>query len=272
MKNLAIGIFATVFLICGVNAQNGFTDDLDQVSYSALNSRNATRTIGLSLKTMAIDYFIEQDPNVDYTLYQAIVSDQLPDIEASIHQIQVYTEDAAEKNPNLDIAPIMESVEILEARSVLVSEESELLIDQIEAEQLQGALTTAQGLRTYLMQMIATANSIIETAQDLKCVPMPGEHFNVRVLLVDATGEVVEGNTGLQGFYAYKAESDQYFYSGEGETQEMSLFSALPEATYTFGAFDGYFDGASNTSITLNSETPVNENGEVEVELIYWSE
>jgi hypothetical protein len=70
-------------------------------------------------------------------------------------------------------------------------------------------------------------------------------------------------NHGLHGYWAQNQETSEYYYSGQGDN-----FEELPEGTYVFGAFNGYWDGASSKVVTLDA---ANGNYTV-VTLNYWSE
>lgn len=89
------------------------------------------------------------------------------------------------------------------------------------------------------------------------------ELITVHINLVNpATGNTVT-NHGLQGYWAQNQSTGEYYYSDYSDN-----FEELPEGTYTFGAFNGYWDGASSSVVTLDG---ANGNYTV-VTLHYWSE
>lgn len=88
--------------------------------------------------------------------------------------------------------------------------------------------------------------------------------FSVQVLLVNSNGTPVS-NHGLRGFWARNTQTGEYYYP----YCEGDLFEDLPTGTYTFGAINGYWDGASQETITLDCSV---EGGYTTVELVYWVE
>jgi len=95
-------------------------------------------------------------------------------------------------------------------------------------------------------------------------------NFDVEILLEDRNGNSVAVGT-LPGYYAKNVETGEYIYAGENQGQEINVFEELAAGTYVFGAYDGYFDGASSQTVTL-SEALVNQNGVITITLSYWSE
>lgn len=104
----------------------------------------------------------------------------------------------------------------------------------------------------------ATASpSVTATAND------PAETVTVHIELVNPqTGNPVTSH-GLQGYWAKDQATGVYYYSDYSDN-----FEELPEGTYMFGAFNGYWDGASSRIVTLDA---ANGNYTV-VTLNYWSE
>lgn len=93
--------------------------------------------------------------------------------------------------------------------------------------------------------------------------------FDVTFELVDSYGNVyAPGSTGLFGFYAYDQANGNYIYT---DRYDPDWFYSLPQGTYTFGAFDGYFDGAGTSTVTLNSSLE-GPDGFIVIQLSYWSE
>lgn len=270
-KSLQIG-FALFLISISSVAQSNFTDDLNEFSQSAIQSRNAAKNIGLSFKTLAISCFIQQNPDADPDPYLSVVADEIPILEEAVENMAFYANEAAAKNANIDPEELLDGAQLIQNRMELIELESENLAQEITSGSPQTALEIAQNLRSYIFQVIGTSRDIALEAQSLKDTPMPLPLYDVRIVLVDGNGHEITGSTGLQGFYAFDEINEVYYYAGEWQTQDLFLFTDLPESTYTFGAFDGYFDGASSTTLTLSPELPVNEDGELEVELVYWSE
>lgn len=272
MKKLIFGLIAIVWAGQVANAQCAFTEDLDQVSVAAMQSRTAAKTIGLSLKTLAIDYFVQQNSNNGPESYLALVNHQTEELENAAGIIMERTYAAVDKNANLTPDELIRSADLIEERTELIQEQSAMLADHLNAGRTEEALASAQQVRGYLFQIIGTSNSVMTEAEELKTTPFPLPLYQVRVVLADKNGNNLSERTGLTGFYAYDAENDMYYYSGDCEDHDIFLITNLPEGTYTFGAFEGYFDGAGTSLLELKSDLPKNERGEVEVHLTYWSD
>lgn len=93
-------------------------------------------------------------------------------------------------------------------------------------------------------------------------------NYDVIIKLVDEnTGWPVSANS-LPGYVARNLNTGVLYYTSR---YEIDLFESLPSGTYRFDAYDGYFDGASSSTVTLSHEIE-NEDGFIEVTLKYWSE
>jgi hypothetical protein len=90
----------------------------------------------------------------------------------------------------------------------------------------------------------------------------------VRIDLVDQFGNPVTGPTGLMGYYAFNEHTGAYVYPDYLAWDE---FTDLRGGTWTFGAFDGYFDGAGSNTVTLRPAL-AGPDGYIPVTLSYWSE
>ncbi len=114
--------------------------------------------------------------------------------------------------------------------------------------------------------LVDNSNTIVET-KTKKELNKKSSEFDVRIKLVDRYGNEVPAAT-LPGYYAYNLETNTYYYADD--RREVDLFTNLPAGTYRFDAYDGYFDGASSTMVTLSNASVVND--EIVVTLSYWSE
>jgi hypothetical protein len=271
LKHILVFLLVSLFTFT-TNAQSDFSDDLDQVSLAALESKDAAKSVGIAFRTLAISYFVQQNQNPNTTAYLNVLESGYADIQSALQDVIYFAEEAQANNPNADISQIEDWAQLIENQSESVWEESQDLVQYIEADQAQAALSVAQGIRADILEIIGLSRNIALAAQDLKDTPLPTPLYDVRIVLEDSYGNKITGSTGLQGYYAYNDETDEYFFSGEYQGQDPDVFNDLPEATYTFGAFNGYFDGAGSNTVTLSSELPLNSEGEVEVTLIYWSE
>lgn len=93
--------------------------------------------------------------------------------------------------------------------------------------------------------------------------------FNVRIELVDIHGNPVTGGTGLRDYWARNEATGTYYEPGGQE--DADKFTDLPAGTYTFGAYNGVWDGAVSKQVTLG-EDAVGPDGYIVVQLTYWVE
>jgi hypothetical protein len=120
-------------------------------------------------------------------------------------------------------------------------------------------------IRGLLNNQISLAKDIKTEATAFKSLAIT---YNVRIELVDErTGASVPAGT-LPGYAATNQDTGAIYYT---DYYSIDTFANLPAGTYRFDAYDGYFDGASSVTITLDPSL-VDGNGEVVVTLQYWSE
>lgn len=250
-------------------AQTTFVDDLNDVIDYAKDTRTAARAVRQSLKNLVIDYFQLNNPNPNVNAYLASAQTEDGNIETATDEIQVSIYAASNKNPQVDPDDIADLASFIEGRSDFVQIESQNLANAIAVNNRSAARTAVQLIRGYLGQIIQSSNLIIDEANALKQTP---EYFDVRIVLVDNNGNPITGSTGLQGYFAFDIANNQYIWAGSVQGQDPDLFPNLSAGTYTFGAVDGYFDGAGSNQVTISSSLPTNSDGEIEVELVYWSE
>ncbi len=93
--------------------------------------------------------------------------------------------------------------------------------------------------------------------------------YNVRIELVDIHGNPVNGSTGLHGYWARNESTGEYFEPGGQE--DADKFTDLPAGTYSFGAYEGAWDGAVSKKLNLADAT-VGPDGFIVVQLTYWVE
>jgi hypothetical protein len=123
--------------------------------------------------------------------------------------------------------------------------------------------TFIAGIFTIFALATGAGNAAVNAAPSEAFTTANEELITVHINLVNpATGNPVT-NHGLQGYWAQNQSTGEYYYSGYNDN-----FEALPEGTYLFGAFNGYWDGASSSVVTIDA---ANGNYAV-VTLHYWSE
>lgn len=254
-----------------LSAQGTFVDDLNQAIDYAKESRDAGRNIKQALKNLAIDYFQLNNPSPNTNAYLAVVQVELGNIETAADEINYFINAAANKNAGIDPQTIAAWAGLIEGRGDFIEIESQALVNAIANGQRQAARTANNLIRGYVNEVIQTSVLIINEAKALRSTPLPA-FYDVRIQLVDNNGNPIIGSTGLQGYYAFDIANNSYIWAGSQQGQDPDLFPNLPAGTYTFGAVDGYFDGASSETATLSASSPTNSGGEIVVELVYWSE
>lgn len=239
-------------------------DYLNDIKSSANVIKQNARTTKQALRTLSIEYFQQGNPNPNVAGYLAQMNSDVVTIEDELDELLDAAQSAYTLNNNLDFSDITAWAGIIGVQNQNVFDSSDDLQADIAAGNTQGATVFVQDIRFSLNQIIQLSNQIRTAAQALKSVATT---YNVRIELVDNNGQPVGGN-GLQGFWAQDQATGQYIYPGYYNSDQ---FLNLSGGTYTFGAFDGYFDGASSTTVTL-SQNLVGADGFIVVQLVYWSE
>lgn len=264
MKRLFLSLFALLTLVSASQAQTTtFTQDLDQVIALAQDCRSYARNTRDALRSLAVQYFQLGNPNPNVSAYLAVMDLNMGLLESAQDDIFWYAGQAKLKNPAIDVTDIQAWASQLEAREDYVRIQSTNLANAIAANNVPAARAANNLIRGYLTEQIAISNDIIASAEAQKLIP---QVYNVRIVLVNAQGQPV-GSNGLQGYYGVDPLGNYIWPTN----QEGDLFEGLSAGTYTFDAIDGYFDGASSATVTLTPAL-VNANGEVIVNLVYWSE
>ena len=175
---------------------------------------------------------------------------------------------AATANPTLDVSDIIAKAnQIIGLVDNIVDEQQDLLT-AVPAGQNQEIRSSLKNIRVFANQQIQLAKSIREQAKDLLEQDIS---YNVRIQFQEElSGNIFPlSSTGLFGVYAQNTATGEYFYPAQGNNPDELI--GLPGGTYVFGAFDGYFDGAGTSTVTLGQAT-VDNDGFIVITLSYWSE
>ena len=263
MKRLFLSVFALLVLVTVGRAQGTWQFDLSEVIAHTEAGRDNAADTKDALHTLAVQYFVLCNPNPDVNAYLTAMDEYMNSLEFMAGEAHIYAEIAFSKNTELDISDILAWTDDIVARVGDVRTQSANLACAIAANNV-GAAATANGLlNAYLDEIVGVSTDIIFSANYLLSIPTS---YTVRITLVDYLGNPV-GSNGLQGYWGLDPQNN-YIYA---TNQEGDLFEGLAPGTYTFGAFNGYWDGASSETVTLTPAL-IDENGEVVVELVYWSE
>jgi hypothetical protein len=266
MKKITYVFTALLLFIAGnTNAQQSVLDDLDETFDSAEVIRIEAKRVKAALKTLTVDYLVNNNVNADVATYLQIMDVSMEVVEEFSDEVIFFIGSAAQGNSNIDPSSIQGKASQIEGNEDFVRIKSA----ELETAILQNNRSTARSLireiRGFLNTQIRLAKEIKTEATDLKAVATV---YNVRIELVDErTGAPVPAGT-LPGYAATNQDTGAIFYT---DYYNFDFFSNLPAGTYRFDAYDGYFDGASSAIVTLDPSL-VNANGEVVVTLQYWSE
>lgn len=251
------------FVVTEAAAQTA-TDFLDDIQTSTQLVKQRARSTKQALRNLAVDYFQLGNPNPNVAGYLVQMNSDVSAIENELDNILDFAQSAYSLNNNLDFADIVSWVNTMYVQNNNVFDTSDDLQAAIASGDQQGAQVFVQDIRFSLNQLIQLANLVRDEAEALKSVAIS---YNVRIELVDNNGQPV-GPNGLQGYYAQDLATGQYIYP---DYYTWDQFLGLPGGTYTFGAFNGYFDGASSNTVTLDPSL-VGSDGFIVVQLVYWSE
>lgn len=238
-------------------------DDLDEVITYANQAKSNAITARSAAKDIAKLYFQLNNTNVAGEV--AVILNEMQDLEEASDEIIYFAQSAANQNPAIDPDNLIDWASDLEGLGDFVEIEAVNLKNLIEANQRAAARAAYRKLRNLLNQQIALAKQIRLEAIALKAV---AQTYNVSIELLYG-GSVYTGSTTLGGFYAYNEDLQQYFYPTQ--SYDDNKFLDLPGGTYTFGSYDGYFDGTNSVTVTLDPNA-VGSDGFIVVQLSYWSE
>ncbi|MFC7773565.1 hypothetical protein [Flavobacterium sp. GCM10027622] len=234
---------------------------------SAIESTESIRTSVVTSKTavnqLTKEIAIIGNPNA--VLFNTKMMDQINSVQNNVDDTDYYVNEAK----NVSVIPFSsQPINALTADLINLNDELIRLTYQIEEALNNNNNTTALDL---LPQVTAVLNAqdtraieVINTIQNLK---QTIKVFNVCIQTVDYQGNPVPGDD-LHGFWAQNLATGEYIYP---TNQEGNCFENLPAGTYRFDSYNGYWSGTSSTDVTL-SESLENSNGNIIVNLTYWSE
>ncbi len=239
--------------------------ELDAVEKAARDIAADAKSNGLALRTLLIDYFILGIPDPDADGFVTTTLARQAEIETAVNDILANINAAAAADPYIDPAYIQLVAGQIAATSDQIEFDAVNLRDAILADDDPQVVLYQDLLRAYIRQQFDDARSIVEDARQWM---QSFQTYDVRIDLVDQFGNPVTGPTGLMGYYAFNEHTGEYVYPDYLAWDE---FTDLRGGTWTFGAFDGYFDGAGSNTVTLRPAL-AGPDGYIPVTLSYWSE
>lgn len=262
---LVLTIFITAFQ---AKAQFTASEALDEVIISTDIITSSTNSALMSQRTLVISYFLNNDPNPNTEDFLEDVLQELEVIEEYSDEVNYYANYAQNLNSNINVSNITSLASQIEANGDYIEVDSQSFVNAINNNDRTAATTFNNSIRTRLNLIISLVDQIKIATEELKEVV---KVYNVRIELVEQrSGNSIDPNT-LPGYTARNLETNEYIYAGDNQGDPINIFYNLPTGTYRFDARDGYFDGASSTTITLSNDL-VGTDGFVVVTLNYWSE
>jgi hypothetical protein len=268
MKTLLHTLLVAAALVMGstANAQASASSQLDNIIDLTDDVKGNAKDTRQAAKTLRFEYFDLSAPNLA-GFNASITNLQINGVDVHADDIIFSAQQAQAANPALDITNIL-----------YYANELKMLVNEItdQALDLQTAIPNGdvQEIKSSIRIIAQSARQQILLSKQIKLeaetlLPLTTT-YNVRIQLQDAYGTIYSyGQTGLQGIYALNTANGQYIYPNQGDPIDELL--NLPNGTYTFGSYDGYFDGAGTTTVTLSNE-PVGADGYIVITLSYWSE
>ncbi|WP_298421390.1 hypothetical protein [uncultured Kordia sp.] len=266
MKKITYALSAMLMLfVANMQAQQSVLDDLDETFDSAEIIRIEAKRVKAALKTLTVDYLVNNNVNADVSTYLQLMDGSMEVVEEFSDEVIYYIGSAAQGNSNIDPASIQSKASTIEGNEDFVRNKSADLQTAIQQNNRNTARQLIREIRSFLNNQIRLANEIKTESRDFKSVAMV---YNVRIELVDErSGASVPAGT-LPGYGATNQDTGAIFYT---DYYNFDSFSNLPAGTYRFDAYDGYFDGASSATVTLDPSL-VGSDGFIVVTLRYWSE
>jgi hypothetical protein len=266
MKKFTSVLSALLMLfIMNVQAQQSVIDDLDETFDSADVIRIEAVRVKAALKVLTIDYLVNNNVNADVATYLQIMDVSMEVVEEFSDEVIYYIGQAAQGNSNIDPRSIQGKASTIEGNEDFVRNKSAALQTAIQQNNRNTARQLMREIRSLLNSQISLAKEIKTEATALKSLAIT---YNVRIELVDErTGASVDPAT-LPGYAATNQATGEVIYP---DYYDFNLFYNLQPGTYRFDAYDGYFDGASSSTITLDSSL-IGIDGFIIATLQYWSE
>ena len=266
MKKITSVLSAFLMLfVMNMQAQQSVIDDLDETFDSADVIRIEAQRVKAALRVVTIDYLVNNNINADVATYLQLMDVSMDVVEEFSDEVIYYIGQAAQGNSNIDPSSIQSKASTIEGNEDFVRIKSAALQTAIQQNNRNTARQLMRDIRRLLNTQIRLAKEIKTEATALKSLAIT---YNVRIVLVDErTGASVPAGT-LPGYAATNLDTGAIYYT---DYYNFDYFSNLPAGTYRFDAYNGYFDGASSVTITLDPSL-VNSNGEVVATLQYWSE
>jgi hypothetical protein len=262
MKKITFLVVAALIAVAG-RAQLTIDQQLDNAVFAAENIQQSAQTARCVSDNLALQIVVNApDANQFYNNIVPALNVTLDEADNAIYwanEARIQSGNAFSIDGVIDIA-----VEVQNQQSIALDLSNQIKT-AVENGNNTGALNLIASLNAVLNFQQSLANDLISVIEEIRANYTPV--YNVCIRIVNNQGIEVPAND-LFGYYAYNNLTGEYLYP---DNQEGTCFTALPAGTYTFDAFDGYFSGAVEVTVTL-SQNLVNAQGIIVVDLVYWSE
>lgn len=246
-------------------AQNNTQQNLDNAIQTAENIPQDVQNASNAIDRLVYELNITGTPDADVFYSDLFVL--INHVQNNADDIDYFVGLAHDES----IVPFSTSqVNGLTAQLVVLNDDVINLTSQIKDAVLGNQYSTANSLvpdlRNTLAAQSGLANNIVSVIEAIK---QTTTIYTVEIRLVDSQGQVTSTND-LHGYYAYNQATGEYLYPQDERDYSSGIFF-LPAGTYTFDSFNGYWSGTSSNTVTL-SNSLVNEDGIIVVDLVLWSE
>jgi hypothetical protein len=256
---LTIALFAMAQVMGQVTTQQNLDGAIQSAETIKLEVKAARKAVNQLVKELTII----GNPNAP--LFSNRMFDQVNAVQNNADDINYFVNEAK----NSSVIPFSaQEITILTDDLVILNDNIIYLTNQIvtalNSNNNAVALNYIPQLRSVLTSQNSKATAIITKVNAIK---QAVKTYQVCIQTVDSNGNPVAASD-LFGFYGLNTTTGLYI---EPTNQEGTCFENLPNGTYTFDSYDGYFSGTGSTTVTLNDNL-VNADGVIIVNLVYWSE
>lgn len=264
MKKIIFGAFALVTLAFGsVFGQSTAEQHLNSGIQSAEKIQQDIETSKKAVNQLVKELTIIGNPNA--ALFNNKMYNQIGSVQNNSDDV-IYFVDLA-KNAST-VAFSSHDIDVLTGDLVTLNDDLIYVSSQIEEALNNQNYNVALNYIPQLNSVLDAQNTkSVELVAKIESIKTAIRRYNVCIQTVDYQGNPVSGSD-LHGFYAQNLATGEYIYP---TNQDGNCFENLPNGTYRFDSYDGYWSGTSPTEVTL-SEQVVNSNGVIIVNLTYWSE
>lgn len=250
-----------------INAQKSATEALEMATTSLSQIEESRTDVASIVRSTVIQYVFGRTINTAGFL--EITSQDLAIIEEYADELNFYADQVGVlSNGLVDLSTVSQLAAAIEGVADKMEVSIATMAEAINLNNRNQVYASYVALYNQNKMMSSMIQEIKVLIENVELVAVPA-FYTVTIRLEDGNGNEVPAAT-LPGYYAQNVATGEYFYAGEGQGQESTIFEELEAGTYVFGAYDGYFDGASSATVTLSEAA--DQNGVVTVILSYWSE